>query len=246
VTRPVSPATHRKLRNAMERLDAAAAVIAALATENAALRQAAIHCPYLPLFSDHIQRRRKGTPSIWICRDQCNGSSGRLQASSPLGLPSHYGVVADFWGSIIGALIGAGAAVLVGLLAARWGARYTALHQRAAQMQDALVLLYADIYADIAMAERELFCLTEPGGKMHGVGPDRATIGGRLMLLSPPSVTTAWEAYIVEFDYLRDYVNSATNFRLGGLLDISDQHIVRCREAIEDLKVAVQHHLGAR
>ncbi|MEV4536235.1 hypothetical protein AB0J82_20810 [Asanoa sp. NPDC049518] len=153
--------------------------------------------------------------------------------------------MADFWGSIIGAMIGAGAAVVVGLLAARWGARYAAVHHRAAQMQDTLVVLYADVYSDIAMSERELFCLTEPGAKMHGTGPDRALVGGRLMLLSPPQVTRAWEAYIVEFDFLQEYVRSATSVPHGGLLDADDKQLARCRLAIEELKAVVQAHLAA-
>ncbi|AGZ45158.1 hypothetical protein [Actinoplanes friuliensis] len=111
-------------------------------------------------------------------------------------------------------------------------------------MQEALVLLYADVDADIAMSEREFFCLTEPGARMHGSGPDRATIGGRMMRLSPQAVTSAWEAYVVELHYLREYVASATNFEFGGLLEASDQHIVRCRQAVDRLKSAVQQHLA--
>jgi hypothetical protein len=47
-------------------------------------------------------------------------------------------------------------------------------------MHDALVLLYAEVYAYIAMSERELLCLTEPGSKMHGTGagPERSSAAG--------------------------------------------------------------------
>jgi hypothetical protein len=66
-----------------------------------------------------------------------------------------------------------------------------------------------------------------------------------MMLLSPRQVTDAWEAYMVEFDYLRDYVSSATDVPIGGLLDVGDRHIVRCRQAIEQLKQVVQGHLAS-
>ncbi|MCU7728438.1 hypothetical protein ODJ79_32410 [Actinoplanes sp. KI2] len=154
--------------------------------------------------------------------------------------------MADFWGSIIGALLGGAVAILAGLLGARWSARYAALHLRAAQMHDTLVMLYADVYADIAKSEQEILHLTEPMMKMHGTGPDRAAIGGRILMLSPKSVQTAWAAYLADFDYLRAYVHGATNFAHGGLLDADDKQIVGCEETIAALKQAVQEHLAAQ
>lgn len=154
--------------------------------------------------------------------------------------------MADFWGSVLGALIGGTIAIVAGLWGARWSARFAALHQRAAQMHDTLVLLYADVYADIAKSEQEVLHLTEPMMKMHGTGPDRAAIGGRIQLLSPKSVQTAWAAYLAEFDYLREYVRGATNYAHGGLLDADDKHIASCEEAIAALKHAVQEHLAAQ
>lgn len=151
--------------------------------------------------------------------------------------------MADFWGSIIGALLGGAVAIVAGLWGARWSTQYAALHQRAAQMHDTLVLLYADVYADIAKSEQETLYLTEPMRKMHGTGPDRATIGGRIMMLSPKAVQTAWAAYLADFDYLREYVKGATNFVHGGVLDADDKQIAGCEESIAALKQAVQDHL---
>jgi hypothetical protein len=154
--------------------------------------------------------------------------------------------MAGFWGSIIGALLGGAVAIVAGLWGARWSAQYAALHQRAAQIHDTLVVLYADVYADIAKSEQEILHLTEPMMKMHGTGPDRATIGGRIMMLSPKAVQTAWAAYLADFDYLREYVNGATNFANGGLLSADDKQIAGCEGSIAALKQAVQDHLDGR
>jgi hypothetical protein len=153
--------------------------------------------------------------------------------------------MADFWDAILGALIGGAAAIVAGFLAARWTAQYAAAHQRAAQMRDTLILLYADVYSDIANSEQELLVLTEPMIKRHGTGPDRASIGGRILLLSPQPVQTAWATYLETFDYFHEYVDGGTNYRNGDLLDRDDKQILGCEQAISALKQAVQDHLAA-
>lgn len=154
--------------------------------------------------------------------------------------------MADFWGAILGALISGAVAIVAGLLAARWAAQYAARYQRVAQMHDTLILLYADVYADIAKSEQEILHLTEPMMKPHATsGPDRAAIGGRMQMLSPRAVQAAWAAYLETFDYFHEYVHGATAYRQGGLLDGDDKQVRGCQEAIAALKQAVQEHLAA-
>ncbi|WP_328381134.1 hypothetical protein OHQ88_27920 [Micromonospora zamorensis] len=144
----------------------------------------------------------------------------------------------EIWGSLI-----AVAGTLVGVyLGSRWQAQEAAEHQRSARMHETLVSLYAEVFADTHLSEQYMESLTWPDFQVDGTWPDRAAIGGRLRLLSPLKVQTAWDAYVAELNGLDQYLKG-TNYYTGQLLSGDDKYLMQCQKRIDYLRDSVRMHL---
>lgn len=153
------------------------------------------------------------------------------------------GVNDEVIGAVVGSALSGVVAMMAAFLGARWAARFTDKSQRAARLHDTLVALYADVFADIHMSQRYLDSAVEPFVRVHGDRPDRARIGGRLLLFSSPAVQAAWDAYVWEMDNFIDYVNNSTNVPHGDLLNTDNKLLRGCQEKIDALQTAVTAHL---
>lgn len=140
---------------------------------------------------------------------------------------------------IVGAIVG----TIFGVVVQH---QLTRRHYKASRLHDSRIALYADVYTDLHITGRWIETVTHDDRDYSGSRPDRAAIGGRMLLLGSPATQRAWQEYEdAEHDvwfYIRE-----EGIGLNGpneLIEPNNPVIVRLRGAVAGMHEAVRAELA--
>lgn len=140
--------------------------------------------------------------------------------------------------------VGFGAAVTLAAVAVQH--LFAQRQQRTARLHESKISMYGDVYADLAANEHWLHNITIGEHDYSGPlrAPDRASTGGRIHLLAPPDVATAWDRYVRADRSLEFHViESGIRFDMGDSVPDGHDLVLELRAAIEGVRRTVQADL---
>lgn len=140
------------------------------------------------------------------------------------------------------AIIGVGGTLLGVALGAVVTIRLATAQQRATKMHESRLALYADAFADGHVSEERIEGLLDRLNYRKAlVAPDRATITGRMMLLAPDEVQTAWRNYVDAEERFTYYLREESQaYNREEDLDPGEAQVVAFRKSIDDLYATVR------
>ncbi|MEV1315457.1 hypothetical protein AB0J14_05150 [Micromonospora arborensis] len=147
---------------------------------------------------------------------------------------------------IIVAVVGPASAIGGTILGVVVQHQLTRRHSKASRLHDSRIALYADVYTDLHITSRWVDTITHDDRDYSGTRPDRAAIGGRMLLLGSPAAQRAWQEYEDSEHDVWFYIREEGIGFNGPDERIDPTHpvIVRLRDAVAGMHEAVRADLA--